>query len=40
MNEGSSRSHAIFTIAIEQKIVKELDVPEGAAEAKGDLPGQ
>ena len=25
MNEGSSRSHAIFTITIEQKIVKEVD---------------
>jgi hypothetical protein len=29
MNEGSSRSHAIFTISIEQKIVKEIEVPEG-----------
>jgi len=26
MNEGSSRSHAIFTVAIEQRIVKDLDV--------------
>ena len=25
MNEGSSRSHAIFTLTIEQKIVKEVD---------------
>ena len=25
MNEGSSRSHAIFTITIEQKIVKVVD---------------
>jgi hypothetical protein len=24
MNEGSSRSHAIFTVIIEQKIVKEM----------------
>jgi hypothetical protein len=24
MNEGSSRSHAIFTVTIEQKITKEL----------------
>jgi hypothetical protein len=24
MNEGSSRSHAIFTVVIEQKIVKEV----------------
>ena len=36
MNEGSSRSHAIFTISIEQKIVREIDVPESAAgEGKG-----
>jgi hypothetical protein len=39
MNEGSSRSHAIFTISIEQKIVKEIEVPEGVAlENKGSLP--
>lgn len=25
MNEQSSRSHAIFTITIEQKIIKEMD---------------
>jgi len=25
MNEGSSRSHAIFTVAIEQKIIKDVD---------------
>jgi len=29
MNEGSSRSHAIFTVTIEQKIVKDVD--EGGA---------
>ena len=32
MNEGSSRSHAIFTVTIEQKIIKELD--EAAMEKK------
>lgn len=26
MNEGSSRSHAIFTITIEQRIVKEFEI--------------
>lgn len=32
MNEGSSRSHAIFTVAIEQRIVKDLEgVIEGEA---------
>ena len=40
MNEGSSRSHAIFTIAIEQRIVKEIDVPDGEADLKAGLPGQ
>ena len=30
MNEGSSRSHAIFTITIEQKIVKEHEVVDDA----------
>jgi len=25
MNEGSSRSHAIFTVIIEQRIVKEIE---------------
>lgn len=34
MNEGSSRSHAIFTITIEQKIVKEVE--EGAEGAEGE----
>lgn len=34
MNEGSSRSHAIFTISIEQRLVKEIEVPEGAADMK------
>lgn len=29
MNEGSSRSHAIFTITITQKIIK-ITIPEGA----------
>lgn len=28
MNEGSSRSHAIFSVSIEQKIVKEVDVAD------------
>jgi hypothetical protein len=37
MNEGSSRSHAIFTITIEQKIVKEVETPEGE-EKKEDGP--
>ena len=37
MNEGSSRSHAIFTITIEQKIIKEVEVEEGKEEkADGD----
>ena len=40
MNEGSSRSHAIFTIAIEQRIVKEIDVPEGETDLKAGLPAQ
>lgn len=41
MNEGSSRSHAIFTISIEQKIVREIEVPESAAaDDKGGMPGQ
>lgn len=39
MNEGSSRSHAIFTLSIEQKIVREIDVPESAA-ADGKGTGQ
>lgn len=37
MNEGSSRSHAIFTITIEQKIVKEVDP---AAEEPGKKDGE
>jgi hypothetical protein len=40
MNEGSSRSHAIFTIGIEQRIVKEIEI-EGelpAAEGKEGAP--
>ena len=40
MNEGSSRSHAIFTIAIEQRIVKEIDLPDGETDLKAGLPGQ
>jgi len=40
MNEGSSRSHAIFTISIEQKIVREIEVAESAgADDKGGIPG-
>jgi len=38
MNEGSSRSHAIFTVTIEQKIIKDVEeeVPvAGADGAKG-----
>ena len=31
MNEGSSRSHAIFTVTIEQKIIKEVETPEADA---------
>lgn len=26
MNEGSSRSHGIFTVAIEQRIIKEIQI--------------
>ena len=33
MNEGSSRSHAIFTVTIEQKIIKEVD--EAQEDGKG-----
>jgi kinesin family protein 4/21/27 len=40
MNEGSSRSHAILTITIEQRIVKEIDVPEGAGDKPGSGPAQ
>jgi hypothetical protein len=36
MNEGSSRSHAIFTITIEQKIVKEVDEEAADEKAKGE----
>jgi kinesin family protein 4/21/27 len=36
MNEGSSRSHAIFTITIEQKIVKEVDEDAVDEKNKGD----
>ena len=36
MNEGSSRSHAIFTITIEQKIVKEVDEEADDKEAQKD----
>ena len=36
MNEGSSRSHAIFTITIEQKIVKEVDEDAADDKNKGD----
>ncbi len=42
MNEGSSRSHAIFTIAIEQRIIKPIDeAVENLGEAKPEgLPSQ
>lgn len=35
MNEGSSRSHAIFTVTIEQKIVKDVDEEVAAPAGKG-----
>lgn len=35
MNEGSSRSHAIFTITIEQRIVKEIEIPTEVLEEEG-----
>ena len=35
MNEGSSRSHAIFTVTIEQKIIKDVDEEVAAADGKG-----
>lgn len=38
MNEGSSRSHAIFTVCIEQKIVKDIDGASEVADKKGDEP--
>jgi len=34
MNEGSSRSHAVFTITIDQKIVKTIDSPGENGEAQ------
>ena len=37
MNEGSSRSHAIFTVSIEQRIVKDLDVQDGQGENKEEV---
>jgi hypothetical protein len=36
MNEGSSRSHAIFTVTIEQKIIKDVEVEAQAAGATGE----
>lgn len=38
MNEGSSRSHAIFTVTIDQKIVKVTQPPEGEQPAEGAEP--
>lgn len=35
MNEGSSRSHAIFTITIEQRIVKEFEIPSDPVDLSG-----
>jgi len=41
MNEGSSRSHGIFTVTIEQKIVKDIENEDGAAvAAEGDEKAQ
>ena len=40
MNEGSSRSHGIFTVTIEQKIVKDIENDEAAAAAEGDEKAQ
>lgn len=39
MNEGSSRSHAIFTVTIEQRIVKEFEIaPEVIEGGKEEAP--
>ena len=38
MNEGSSRSHAIFTVAIEQRIVKEIQIETEGQELKEQAP--
>lgn len=35
MNEGSSRSHAIFTVGIEQRIVKQIEVEADIAAVDG-----
>lgn len=40
MNAGSSRSHAIFTVAIEQKIVKTLDQSDVTAQDGDEAGGQ
>ena len=40
MNEGSSRSHAIFTVVIEQKIVKDVDEAAQAEVEKGGKAGE
>ena len=35
MNEGSSRSHGIFTVGIEQRIVKQIEMENDVLEAEG-----
>ena len=39
MNEGSSRSHAIFTVTIEQKIIKDVEEEVAADAAKAAKEG-
>ena len=38
MNEGSSRSHAIFTVCIEQRIVKEIQIESEGPDLKEQAP--
>ena len=38
MNEGSSRSHAIFTITIDQKIIKQIADESGVPLEEGAVP--
>ncbi len=35
MNEGSSRSHAIFTVGIEQRIVKQIEIENNVPDPEG-----